>query len=107
MTYLLPLLCHLLEIPSSDVPLLRHRDSNVMSATCSLSREEQIVGFHSEQAFFYSFYEDTISADSLIDAVTVMTRDTRSQYPDVVNPIAQFNVCFEVRFATLTFRDAG
>eukprot|EP00958_Prasinococcus_capsulatus_P004622 scaffold431_cov315-Prasinococcus_capsulatus_cf.AAC.3 len=63
---------------------------------------------HSEQAFFYSFYEDAaVRAPTLAHAWALARHDARSQHPDVVCALAQFNIGFEVRAAPHSVRSAG
>lgn len=56
----------------------------------------RIVRLHSEQAFYYSFYTDVINAPSLSEALNLLTKDERSEHPDVINALARFNIIPEL-----------
>ncbi len=57
---------------------------------------ERRLQLYSEQAFYYSFYEDLVHAESMVDGVRELFNESRSEYPSHINAIERFNIYPEV-----------
>ena len=58
--------------------------------------EQKEVFLKTENAFYFSYYEDFVTAPSMKEAFGQMLRDARSEAPDVINAIHRFNIYQEV-----------
>lgn len=58
--------------------------------------EQKDVFLKTENAFYFSYYEDFVTAGNLWEALWRMLRDARSEAPDVINAIHRFNIYQEV-----------
>eukprot|EP00921_Rhytidocystis_pertsovi_P017957 GHVQ01028203.1.p1 GENE.GHVQ01028203.1~~GHVQ01028203.1.p1 ORF type:complete len:1023 (-),score=97.22 GHVQ01028203.1:163-3231(-) len=56
----------------------------------------QSLSLFSEAAFYYSFYGDVVKASSFTEGVKLLLKDTRSEYPDVLNALRRFNIYQEL-----------
>lgn len=62
-----------------------------------LSVAEQKEAFlKTENAFYFSYYDDFVEAPTLGEAIWRMLRDDRSEAPDVINAVHRFNIYQEV-----------
>mmetsp|Transcript_153674 Transcript_153674/g.492626 ORF Transcript_153674/g.492626 Transcript_153674/m.492626 type:complete len:992 (-) Transcript_153674:69-3044(-) len=58
--------------------------------------EQKVVGLKTENAFYYSFYEEVVLAPSLGEALRCVLQDQRSEAPDTINAVQRFNIYQEV-----------
>ncbi|CAJ1376933.1 unnamed protein product, partial [Effrenium voratum] len=68
--------------------------------------EQKEVFLKTENAFYYSYYEEFVEAPTLGAAMGRMLRDDRSEAPDVINALHRFNIYQEV-ICGLLFRGAA
>jgi len=76
--------------------LCYHHDLNTMDVA-----EQKIAGLKTENAFYYSYYEETVSAPTSADAVWSALRDRRSEAPDTINAVERFNIYQELGFGLI------
>jgi hypothetical protein len=57
---------------------------------------ERRLNLYSEQAFYFSFYEDLVVAPSFTEGVLALLNETQSEYPDSINALERFNIYPEV-----------
>ncbi len=53
---------------------------------------QQHIYFHSENAFYYSYFHHVVRANSTRDAIMSLVADSRTEFPDVINALERFNV---------------
>eukprot|EP00929_Paragymnodinium_shiwhaense_P082386 TRINITY_DN4339_c0_g2_i1.p1 TRINITY_DN4339_c0_g2~~TRINITY_DN4339_c0_g2_i1.p1 ORF type:complete len:909 (+),score=224.25 TRINITY_DN4339_c0_g2_i1:76-2802(+) len=58
--------------------------------------EQKVASLKTENAFYYSYYEETVVAPTLADALWHVVRDRRSEAPDTINALERFNVYQEL-----------
>ncbi|SCD22400.1 C-mannosyltransferase, putative [Plasmodium ovale] len=63
--------------------------------------DEQKLSLYSEEAFYFSFYDDIVKSDSYWEGINLLINDDRSEHPDTINAIRRFNVYPEIALATL------
>jgi len=63
--------------------------------------EQKIAGLKTENGFYYSFYEEVVSAPSWATGVWAALRDRRSEAPDTINAVERFNIHQELICGTL------
>eukprot|EP00928_Gymnodinium_smaydae_P068245 TRINITY_DN5131_c0_g6_i1.p1 TRINITY_DN5131_c0_g6~~TRINITY_DN5131_c0_g6_i1.p1 ORF type:complete len:1044 (-),score=95.90 TRINITY_DN5131_c0_g6_i1:35-3166(-) len=63
----------------------------------------QASALQTENAFYYSYYQELVHASSASEGLAQIVWDTRSEYPDTLNAMRRFNVYQEV-FLGLTHR---
>ncbi|CAE8661781.1 unnamed protein product, partial [Polarella glacialis] len=66
-------------------------------------QEQKAVSLKTENAFYYSYYEETVLAPSVGAALGAALRDSRSEAPDTINAIRRFNIYQEI-FTGLLYR---
>jgi hypothetical protein len=66
-----------------------------------LEQDDQHALLFSENAFYYSFYNDAVQASSLAQAFELLVHDNRSEYGHEINAIQRFNIFPELLFAML------
>jgi hypothetical protein len=62
------------------------------SGFSQLDPVQQHIYFHSENAFYYSYFHHVVRANSTWDAVRTLVADGRTEFPDVINALERFNV---------------
>ncbi|KNC82460.1 hypothetical protein SARC_05252 [Sphaeroforma arctica JP610] len=73
--------------------------NDITYSTRTIASEEKGYNLYSEQAFYYSFYDDIVKAPSFHEGVQGLTANTRSEYPDTINTLNRFNIYPEVIMA--------
>ncbi|CRG93382.1 conserved Plasmodium membrane protein, unknown function [Plasmodium gallinaceum] len=63
--------------------------------------DEQKLLLYSEEAFYFSFYNDIIKANTYKEGLNLLINDTRSEYPDTINAIKRFNIYPEIILGTI------
>lgn len=88
-------LCWIVSLVSAGLHFVEivgyHHSINTLSVP-----EQKVVGLKTENAFYYSYYEETVSAPSVVDAFWRVVQDDRSEAPEVVNALERFNVYQEI-----------
>lgn len=64
-----------------------------------LSEDERSALLFSENGFYYSFYNDIVSAKSLSEAYTRLVYDDRSEFGHTINAVQRFNIYQEIVLA--------
>lgn len=59
----------------------------------------QAAALQTENAFYYSYYNELVEAESLAGGLEGIVWDRRSEYPDVLNALRRFNIYQEVVMA--------
>ena len=65
----------------------------------------KLVRLHSEQAFYYSYYNDLVRAPNIARGIQDFIEDSRSEHPDTINALQRFNIAPELILG-LIFRQA-
>eukprot|EP00929_Paragymnodinium_shiwhaense_P049967 TRINITY_DN25191_c0_g1_i1.p1 TRINITY_DN25191_c0_g1~~TRINITY_DN25191_c0_g1_i1.p1 ORF type:complete len:1054 (-),score=237.33 TRINITY_DN25191_c0_g1_i1:561-3722(-) len=61
----------------------------------------QASAMQTENAFYYSYYNELVEAESVPEGLQEIIWDKRSEYPDVLNAIRRFNIYQEVVLALI------
>eukprot|EP01134_Creolimax_fragrantissima_P000073 CFRG0073T1 len=66
--------------------------NDITYSTRTIAFEEKGYNLYSEQAFYYSYYDDIVKAPSLGDGLHDLIINKRSEYPDTINTLNRFNI---------------
>eukprot|EP00427_Karlodinium_veneficum_P014295 CAMPEP_0169071002 /NCGR_PEP_ID=MMETSP1015-20121227/5425_1 /TAXON_ID=342587 /ORGANISM="Karlodinium micrum, Strain CCMP2283" /LENGTH=918 /DNA_ID=CAMNT_0009130055 /DNA_START=16 /DNA_END=2768 /DNA_ORIENTATION=- len=58
--------------------------------------EQKVVALRTENGFYYSYYEEVVSAPFWFDGIWAAIRDRRSEAPDTINAVERFNIYQEL-----------
>ena len=62
---------------------------------------DKLSSLVSEEAFYYSFYNDVVEAPSFGAGLHRLTHDSMTEYPDTINSLSRFNIWPEVILAAM------
>jgi len=69
-------------------------------------QQQKIMGLHTENGFYYSFYDRFVHAPNFIDGLLLFYDDRISEHPHSINALARFNVYQEMLIGIL-YRSFG